>query len=282
MSQQSARPTTPRVTFIVPTIEIDEHLREALSSLRSDAGFASQEILVVFDGVLPDERPAWLDVPCTRIISTGSRGGAARAINLGIEQSDSEYIGRLDADDRSVPGRLHEQISYLDANPTVVAVGTNASIIDELGNHVREYPRTAGSARTTLLTRNPFVHSSLMMRRSALHQTGFYDVSCIRMQDYELLLRLAIIGQVAILDKVLVQYRVHSSQTSSAPRGFFPLMGKISQRRLSLARELQHSIAKQYLRNFIFTAAQAARYLKLRKAGYQYHQAASSSRGTDS
>lgn len=237
---------------------------------------------MVFDGALPDARPAWLNASCVRIISTGSRGGAARAINLGIEQSNSEYIGRLDADDRSLPGRLREQVTYLDANPAVVAVGTNASIIDELGNHVREYPRPVESARTALLTRNPFVHSSLMMRRSALHRAGCYDVSCIRMQDYELLLRLAAIGQVVILDKELVQYRVHSSQTSSAPRGFFSLMRKISQRRLSLATELRHPLSTQHLRNLVFTAAQAARYLRLRKAGYRSYQSKRSSRGKNS
>ncbi len=60
--------------------------------------------------------------------------------------------------------------------------------------------------------RNPFVHSSVMMRRSAIREVGLYDESlpCVVVRD--LWVRIAQRFQLAVLSEVLGLKRLHPQQ----------------------------------------------------------------------
>jgi hypothetical protein len=59
-----------------------------------------------------------------------------------------------------------------------------------------------------LIRENPFVHSSVMMRRDALERAGGYDVSCAVAQDYDLWMRMSRVTRLANLPDVLVVRRL--------------------------------------------------------------------------
>jgi glycosyltransferase involved in cell wall biosynthesis len=257
--------TPPRVSVIVPTVRVDDWLRAALQSLLAQT--AELEVVVVLDGV--EDTTGMPRHECVRTVTLPKRSGSAAAINAGAAVARGEFIGRLDADDLAEPGRVAAQVALLDADPGIVAVGTAATVIDDAGNTVGAIDPPAGTDLARgLLRKNLVVHSSVLIRRSALVSVGGYDTRCVRMQDYDLWLRLARVGRVTNLPGRLTRYRVHATMHSRETSPFSASATRIRASRLALARHLGRSVAGQTLRNLAWTASQSARHWGLRRPRY--------------
>ena len=76
-------------------------------------------------------------------------------------------------------------------------------------------PLDDAAIRRALIRANPFVHSSVIMRRSALDRTGGYDPSFPVAQDYDLWMRLAQVTCLANLDEPLVIRRLAAGRISA-------------------------------------------------------------------
>ncbi len=262
---------TLSVDVVIPTLGVGEFLLDAIHSVaKNSCSEMDLRIIVVFDGEVPKELPRLeVDVPLI-LMSTGTRVGSGAASNLGLKSSQAQFVARMDADDLSVSERLYTELRYLSSHPEAVLVTTSGTIIDDQGRELAKYPNRAQSdARTLLLSRNPLIHSSFVMRRADFEWAHGYDEECVRMQDYDLALRLALKGRIAILNEQMVKYRVHPSQTGVKMHGYVPLMIRICRGRMALARELNENRIRQAYRNLLFAAAQMARYLKLRRPRYE-------------
>lgn len=126
-----------------------------------------------------------------KIISNERNLGLAASLNRCIGLSRCEYIARHDLDDISHPNRFEKQLSFLEKNLDVALVGCGIYLFDKNGVHgKRELPRNVENE--DFLFSSPYVHGSVMMRRSALLSVGRYRVSRItrRTEDYELFMRM--------------------------------------------------------------------------------------------
>jgi glycosyltransferase involved in cell wall biosynthesis len=271
MSAQSHVPgVAGSIAVVIPALHADRYLAQAVASIVGDIDApAALEVIVVFDGAMPSESHPWMADPRVTIAATGKRSGSGNASNHAASLTQAEFIARMDADDLSLPGRLSQQLRYLSDNTDVVLLGTSGTTIDANGEVLAPYPSGFGDdVRSVLLRRNPIIHSSVVMRRTAFDQVGGYDPTCIRMQDYHLCLRLAQLGRVAVLEDVLLQYRVHDGQTSRTPSGFVELMRKLSFERRSLARRLGAPLVTQAARDSGFVFSQLIRYSGMRRPRY--------------
>ena len=127
-----------------------------------------------------------------------------------------KYIARMDGDDISYPDRFQYQLDYLDANENVVVVGGQVHIIDQVNSILRigRYPLTPEECRRYLDFGPPFSHPATMILKSAFDQVDGYRSWFERAEDYVLWLRLAKIGDLANLDKVVLKQRLHAGNTS--------------------------------------------------------------------
>jgi hypothetical protein len=71
------------------------------------------------------------------------------------------------------------------------------------------------SIRRALIRANPFVHSSVIVRRAALDRAGGYDRSFPVAQDYDLWMRLARVTRLANLAEPLVIRRLTPGRVSA-------------------------------------------------------------------
>lgn len=152
------------------------------------------------------------------VVVTNDRNlGLTKSLNKGIRAAKGDYIARMDAGDISEPTRFEKEVSFLDANPEYGLVGTWAYVIDEQSNQVgtMQYPTDHESLASILIRYNPFVHSSVMIRRSVLEQTGLYDEAWRYAQDYELFFRLLKYGKAALIGEYLVSYREYAQSITS-------------------------------------------------------------------
>src|SRR5207302_1075177 len=140
--------------------------------------FADFELIAINNGST-DGTAAVLDGlrdPRMRVIHQDNMGLAA-ALNRGIALARGQYIARQDHDDWAKPTRLEQQVAFLEANPDCALVGTRAEIW--VGNRkterVHDHPTDNAALQFELLFDNPFVHSSIMVRKSALDAVGGYS-----------------------------------------------------------------------------------------------------------
>ncbi len=150
---------------------------EAVQSVLSQTA-ADLELIVIDDGS-SDATPAILRSfrdPRLRIIRR-ARGGLTSALNAGLALARAPLLARLDADDIALPRRFEQQLEYLERHPEVGLLGTAARETDAAGQEVAivRPPTDDALIRRALIRRNPFVHSSIVMRRVAVVQAGGYD-----------------------------------------------------------------------------------------------------------
>jgi hypothetical protein len=267
MTTHHPAPATPAVTIVVPTVRIDDHLRIALDSLLAQT-FTDFEIVIVLDGVR-SANTSLTDDPRVRTLRLPEQTGTANALNKGIAIGRGSLIARLDADDVALPTRLALQIETMATRPELVGLGAGASVVDADGG-VRSAidVATGPGVAPGLLRRNQFVHSSMVFRRDAFERAGGHDPRCVRMQDYDLWLRLAMLGQLDNLAERLVQYRVHDSMHSRSTNPLSESGRRVLASRTALARHLGRSRLAQNASNGTWTASQLARHWGLRRPGY--------------
>ncbi len=210
--------STPDVSVILAVRNGGADLPKAIDSIFGQM-FANLELIVINDGS-SDGTAAYLDSisePRLRVFHQASEGLAA-TLNRGISLSRGRYIARQDHDDLADPTRIGKQVEFLDSHPDYALIGTRAAIWvgDTPSGRFHDHPTEDEILRFDLLFNNPFVHSSVMMRKSALDRVGAYTTDPARQppEDYELWSRIAQHYRVANLAEHLTVYREVPSSIS--------------------------------------------------------------------
>jgi len=217
--------SSPVVSVILPVYNGGLYLRAAISSILGQT-YGDFEIIVVDDGSSDDSEMLVDEFNDPRIqLLRQTNQGLAATLNRGISLARGAYIARQDQDDLSHPDRLTLQVAHMEAHQDCVLLGSWAQImeVDRLVDRFHRHPVDEPTLRYQLLFNNPFVHSSVLLRRSALQQVGGYTTDPERQppEDYELWSRLSRIGSVANLGQVLLVYReISGSMSRNGPSPF--------------------------------------------------------------
>jgi glycosyltransferase involved in cell wall biosynthesis len=199
----------PPVTAIVPTHNRPELMKRAVQSILDQGYEGDIEILVVFDAcepVLPD-----VALPPNRTIRAlvnGRSRGLAGGRNTGILAARHDFVAFLDDDDYWMAEKLEQQITAFHEHPECILVGTAMVVDDGQRKHERLVPSELVTHGDLLLNRLAGLHSSsFVFRRGALlGSLGLVDEELPRSygEDYDLLLRTALITPVVVVNRPLV------------------------------------------------------------------------------
>jgi len=210
--------TAPTVSVLMGVWNGAPQVGEAVQSVLSQT--AADLELIVIDDESSDATPAILKSfrdPRLRI-TRRARGGLTSALNAALRLARAPLVARLDADDVALPERLDRQLGFLARNPDVGLLGTAAREVDAAGREVAILRPPTGDAeiRRTLIRRNPFVHSSVVMRRAVMEQAGGYDPAFPVAQDYDLWMRMSRVTLMANLPELLVVRRLLPGRVTAA------------------------------------------------------------------
>lgn len=228
-------------TVVMPVYNGRAFLNEALKSVLDQAGLDSIEILAIDDGSKDDSYKilTGYDDPRLTVIRHPNMGLAA-TLNKGLSLARGKYIARQDQDDLMLPGRLAKQLAFLESNPDIAMVGTWAEIRvgDEPNGRFHRHPCVNDAIKLHLLFDNPFVHSSIMMRKDVALKLGGYCEDKRRQppEDYEFWSRIARENRVANLPDVLTVYR--EMPASMSRTGVNPFLPNV----LTIAAENLHAV----------------------------------------
>ncbi len=134
--------------------------------------------------------------------------GPAVARNRALAESQGEYVAFLDSDDEWLPEKLAKQVKVLDSNPDCSILVSNAYDISPEGEIVgTEFdspsPSRGREAWRDLLKHSFIETSSVMTRRALVREVGAFDPKLFVSQDQDLWIRLALQGEVCVIDEVL-------------------------------------------------------------------------------
>jgi hypothetical protein len=230
----------PTVSVVLSVRNGGSDLPLALDTILKQS-FSDFELIAINNGSTDGTR-AFLDQiadPRVRVYHQEDQGLAA-ALNRGISLAQGRYVARQDHDDLADPSRIAKQVAFLDAHPEHALIGTRAEIWvgDRPSGRFHDHPTEDEILRFDLLLNNPFVHSSVMMRKSALERVGGYTTDPARQppEDYELWSRIARHYRVANLGERLTVYReVISSMSRAGAQPFLQNLVTISSENLAHA-----------------------------------------------
>lgn len=226
LTESYATRPRPVISVLLPVYNGAAYLAAAIDGILHQT-FRDFELIIIDDGSRDHSVEIINGYSDSRIrfFAQDNRGLAA-TLNRGIELATGKYIARQDQDDISRPERFAEQSTYLEKHPACAMVGSWADIWREGGPTGRtlRHPSEDALIKLELLFDNPFVHTSMMLRRECLLAVGGYSTDPARQppEDYELWSRMARRWDVANIPEALVIYReVAGSMSRSKDRDFW-------------------------------------------------------------
>jgi glycosyltransferase involved in cell wall biosynthesis len=209
-------PATPAVSVLMSVHNGAPLVAEAVASVLGQSD-GDLELIVVDDGSTDATAELLAAVVDPRLRWQHQvRTGLTRALNRALAVARGALVARLDADDVALPERLARQRAFLAAHPEVGLLGSAAREENPDGGPARivQPPTVDAALRRALIRANPFVHSSVMVRRELLERAGGYDERLAVAQDYDLWMRLAGLTRLANLSDVLVVRRLGPQRVS--------------------------------------------------------------------
>ncbi len=214
----SRKQPAPELSVLLPALNPGKECLLALRSLLIALPRES-EVLVLAEGDLRnlESLQKITDSRLRVFIGDGSPPGISEGLNFLLAHARSAYVARMDADDITLPWRFTRQLRAI-KRKNVDFVFSNAVIF---GRGVRPFgflpqppfPINAKSAPWTLGFCNPFVHPTMLAKRSTIEELGGYDPG--PSEDYNLWLRASLSGfSFHRLSGYDLLYRVHPGQLS--------------------------------------------------------------------
>lgn len=252
------------VSVVIPCAPGADFLPETLRSV-AEQTHPDWEVVLVLDGECERNRAAASALPGDRVqvhLTPAPRSGPAVGRNIGMEAAKHELVAFLDADDLCEPRRLERQVAALAERPELGLVGAWARKVDPEGRVVGELHSVVGPAvARTMLLFNCLITSTVVVRKELATRVGGFDPRCVRLEDYDLWLRIMARADGDVLPEELLGYRVHPGQYS---RG--SLMGP----QTKLLRRSKQALARRIGVSGLGVAARHAAWLGVQVANRRW------------
>jgi glycosyltransferase involved in cell wall biosynthesis len=233
----------PLISIIIPAYNCDRFIAQTLQSIQAQ-DLTDWECIVVDDGSKDNTRgvvePICAADPRVKYHYKANAGAAAaRNTGASLAAPSAQYISFMDNDDLWEPNALSTLRKAIDDSPGVVGAHCVADMVDMQGR-----PLGGGGFARFLRERYGVVNGRLapwdisrptdfgvalvtvfwppgvaLLKRAAYDKVGQWDSSLHCASDWDMWIRMARLGNLAFVDKVLVYYRRHDKNESdnSAP-----------------------------------------------------------------
>ncbi|RBQ07845.1 glycosyltransferase [Pedobacter miscanthi] len=212
----------PRISIVMPCYNAAKHIAQSIQSIL-DQTLTDFELIIIDDGSNDKTEIVIRSFKDVRIKyhKLGLNQGNYSARNIGMKLARGKYIAMLDADDIAKIDRLEIQFNFLEKHKSIGCLGGLSEVIDDNGELIGKIDRPLSykEIKVSFLKDNYLTQSTLMFRSTLIKKHNLrYNERYMYAGDYDFVARMIQLFKVVNLDKVLVQYRIHPSQISSAKK----------------------------------------------------------------
>ena len=219
-----------KVSIVIPAYNHEKYIAETINSVLSQT-YGNYELIIINDGSKDKTEEVARSFNDDRIRCYSQENqGAHIAINRGIKLSSGEYVSILNSDDLYTSERLERCVEYLDSNQDCSAVVTKVKGINGNGiavsrtdsAHIKAWMDWYEDALTYFendrfmpnsFSKNILITTSnYFIRKKTLDKVGGF-LPLRYAHDWEMLLRLSALSNIHLIDKYLLKYRIHDSNT---------------------------------------------------------------------
>ncbi len=160
--------------------------------------------------------------------------GLGGLLNFGLEKADGRFIVRQDGDDISLPRRFQTVVDTFSAEPDLILMGGEASIVDASGRAIGyiSLPHSPAAIVAASFFYNPVAHPTVAFSQSRITSIGaLYGEDILKVlpperslrvmslaEDYFLFGQLALLGRCRNIPAPLIKYRAHDKGVSISNR----------------------------------------------------------------
>jgi glycosyltransferase involved in cell wall biosynthesis len=203
----------PPLTVVLPARNAEATIAQAIASTLNQS-FTDFELWVLENG--SKDRTAEIagsfKDPRLRLFELGPVGFEG-ALQYAIENSSSEWLARMDADDLMFPNRLEVQMALLTQRSDLVLVGSAYALLTPFGHIFERVSNLPSREINTAEQSRRFADPSVIFKRSAALEVGGIDRE-FNVGDLSLWLRLLRRGKGWNLAEPLLVYRLRPESMS--------------------------------------------------------------------
>jgi glycosyltransferase involved in cell wall biosynthesis len=213
-----------RVDVVVPCYQYGRFLRECVTSLFRQ-GIDDLRVLIIdnasTDNSVAVARQLSAEDGRIEVLARPCNLGHHASWNEGIEWAKSDYLVILAADDLLADGAIARAISVLDRHPHAgFATGRDVKFRDgeahpviDLSHAQSEWQILPGHEFIEERCRSPnhYIAGSIVVRTAIQKRAGHYRATLPHTDDLEMLLRLSMLGDVAVTDAIQGIRREHGN-----------------------------------------------------------------------
>lgn len=176
------------ISVLLPVYNDENNIEESIKSILNQS-YKNIELLVIDDASTDNTLSIVNSIidKRIRVFKNETNLGITKSLNLIINESKGDLIARQDSDDISLENRLVLQYkALLKGNFDLV---TSRALVKQNGQVI---PRLSFYLPSKFLIRfkNPFIHGTLLIKKSVLFEVGLYDENLLYAQDYKLMMSL--------------------------------------------------------------------------------------------
>lgn len=206
----------PRVAIVTPSYNQAQFIEETIRSALLQ-GYPDLEYIIIDGGstdgsveIIRKYEPwlaYWVSEP---------DAGQSAALNKGFRRAAGDILAWLNSDDVYLPGVLVKRITEFNRAPDAVLLYGDCNFTDENGSLIRTWQARPCSTSTLLLEGNQIPQQSVFMRSGALSGVGGINPALHYIMDYELWVRMSLLGELRYAPGPAANFRHHTVSKSVA------------------------------------------------------------------
>lgn len=192
------------ISVIIPTYNRAHLLPITLQSVLAQT-YTDYEIIVIDDGSTDDTAQVMTKYPKVKYIKHDRNLGVSEARNTGLKAANGDYIAFIDSDDIMLPDKLEKQIdAIMKANNNVGLVYSPAIRVTEISAEIIPKQLKSGNVfNDALKLKWHYFLQSMLIKHECFKNVGDFDNRLKVAEDFEMLLRITNIYNVAVTEKPL-------------------------------------------------------------------------------
>ncbi len=205
---------SPKVSVLTTVYNGEEFISATISSVL-DQSYQNLEYIIINDGSTDNTKNLLSNIKSDIVkIKNIERVGRGKALNIGLELCSGDYIAILDADDIADNDRIKIQISMITKYKKYsVLTSLCANSKNDLNRGIANNVSIKHHNPFNLIHKTKLIHSSAIIKHSALLDVNGYDEERKNLFDYYLWLKLSKKNyQIGIINKPLVYRTLHKNQ----------------------------------------------------------------------